>query len=88
LSRVALMQTVMGKGHGKRWFQNVRNISKFASCLVFLTRTFRSGWHMFAAMECSDGKKKLPTSYRYLASTRSASGRPTRDLIQRILDDL
>jgi hypothetical protein len=40
LSRVALMQTVMGKGHGKRWFQNVRNISKFASCLVFLTRTF------------------------------------------------
>lgn len=31
LSRVALMQTVMGRGHGKRWFQNVRNISKFAS---------------------------------------------------------
>jgi hypothetical protein len=30
LSRVALMQTVMGRGHGKRWFQDVRNISKFA----------------------------------------------------------
>ena len=45
-------------------------------------------WHMFAAKECSDGTKALPTSYQYLASTRSAHGRPTKNLLRKIIQDL
>jgi hypothetical protein len=45
-------------------------------------------WHMYAAKDCTRGIQKFPTSYVYLASTRSASGRPTRDLIIKILEDV
>jgi hypothetical protein len=45
-------------------------------------------WHIFAAKECSDGIRKLPTTYQHIASTRSASGRPTRDVIRTILNEV
>jgi hypothetical protein len=45
-------------------------------------------WHMFAAKDCVQGHRKSPTSYVYLASTRSAAGRPTRALIGKILKDI
>ena len=44
-------------------------------------------WHIYAAKVCSNGRKTLLTGYEYLASTRSASGRPTRDLIRRLISD-
>jgi hypothetical protein len=43
-------------------------------------------WHLFSATECYHGSERLPTSYEYLASTRSANGRPTKDLIKKILN--
>jgi hypothetical protein len=45
-------------------------------------------WHIFAAKECAHDRRKAPTSFVYLASTRSASGRPNRDLIGKILDGI
>ena len=45
-------------------------------------------WHIYAAKECSNGKERLPTGYEYLASTRSASGRPTRDVIRRLMNEV
>jgi hypothetical protein len=44
-------------------------------------------WHMFAARECTHSHKKTTTDYRYLASTGSAYGRPTRDLMKKVLED-
>ena len=44
-------------------------------------------WHIYAAKDCTHGDQRWdPTSYLYLASTRSASGRPTRDLIGKLLE--
>lgn len=45
-------------------------------------------WHIFAAKDCSHGHRKTPTSFLYLVSTRSASGRPTRELISKILEEI
>jgi hypothetical protein len=46
-------------------------------------------WHMFAAKECpDDGNKVFQTSYEYLASTQSAHGRPTRDLLRKMIEHL
>lgn len=44
-------------------------------------------WHMFTARECAQDDMKTRTTtveYHYLASTISASGRPTRDLMKLI----
>lgn len=42
-------------------------------------------WHVFAAKECTD--KKLPTEYVFLCRTSSSSGRPTRAVLEKILED-
>lgn len=44
-------------------------------------------WNIFVAKDCTHPNEKRSTEYLYLASTRSASGRPTRALLRRILDD-
>eukprot|EP00980_Cylindrotheca_fusiformis_P003098 scaffold720_cov114-Cylindrotheca_fusiformis.AAC.6 len=45
-------------------------------------------WHMFAARECTQSHKKTPTvEYHYLASSSSASGRPTRALARKVLEN-
>ena len=45
-------------------------------------------WNIFAVKECLDGKEQRQTKYHYLASTQSASGRPTKELIRKLLNDL
>jgi len=43
-------------------------------------------WNVFVARECNQGRRKLPTDYIFLASTRSAAGRPPRAVLQQIVD--
>ena len=45
-------------------------------------------WNVYFAKECaSRGLKKATTDYVYLASSRSQAGRPTSDLMKRLLDE-
>ena len=44
-------------------------------------------WRVYAAKDCFCGHEREPTEYIYLASTRSAAGRPTIDLLGNILRD-
>jgi hypothetical protein len=45
-------------------------------------------WNIFAAKECSHRLQRTSTTnYHYLASTRSASGRPTKDLMKNVLEN-
>lgn len=75
-SGVSLMQSVMHQGHS---------------------------WHLFASQECQKEQQdsqewsgstatsteiiREPTNYQYLASTKSASGRPTRNVLRRVFGE-
>lgn len=43
-------------------------------------------WSIFAAKECHHGARKVPTEFLYVASTRNAAGRPTRQALKTILE--
>lgn len=43
-------------------------------------------WHTYVCRECME-KGKILTDFQYLASTRSSSGRPTRHLMLKLLDE-
>ena len=44
-------------------------------------------WNVFVAKECRRGTSMSPVDYVFLASTRSAAGRPPRAVLQRIVED-
>ena len=44
-------------------------------------------WNVFVAKECSRGNSRSTADYVFLASTRSATGRPPRAVLQRIVEN-
>jgi hypothetical protein len=70
-------------GRGERWL----------SSRVAITQSVMDpghSWNIFVAKDCTqEGSDKiLPrTQYTFLASTRSAAGRPTRAVLQKIVED-
>jgi hypothetical protein len=73
--------------------RGIEHADEVSCCLsrVALTQSIMDddhAWHLFSATECHHGSVRLPTSYGYLASTRSANGRPTKDLIKKILNGM
>jgi hypothetical protein len=68
-------------------------VRHYEYCQIALTQTVMDEghpWHVFAARRERDslGRKGMgDVMYDYLASTKPSSGRPTRDILQRILSE-
>jgi len=44
-------------------------------------------WHAYVCRECMGKKGMIATDYQYLASTKSTSGRPTKHLLMKLLEE-
>jgi hypothetical protein len=69
------------------------NVRQYGYCQIALTQTVMEEghpWHVFAARQEKDSAGRIGRGhfvYDYLASTKPSSGRPTRDILQRILSE-
>ncbi|CAJ1941391.1 unnamed protein product, partial [Cylindrotheca closterium] len=77
------------------WVANAISLGKSprANCKLTRIALWQSAmeedhlWHAYACRECMEKTGMITTDYQYLASTRSTSGRPTKHLLTKLLEE-